>query len=391
MLTKIKILPTAQRLLDELLKSTETSINLVPGAPDPTAGASRNDPSSWCLDEHVLTENVHKSLLRFIIPPNTPHVVSDIDSLDASSTGGGGGSGSGSSGGSSSAATTAAEYTSLLRPLRGNREPEAMWNLMGIVREMYKRRDKNAVPLLRTLTRECTAHEPLLQLWFLVKASPFYYDKPLFNTISTSSSSHHNHHHHHHHHGGGNNRNSNSNSGSSNLTASIHQACANLMDELVGLWRLGCLDPLVHDFAERQLYSEQLHAWQLTVYEKIKKFYTNVLNMSSNLPLNNIGQGNNNNNNNWGGGGGGNSAANSANNNNFERMLKRLDMDLFGGFLAAIHASRLAWTEFEMDNLGVFRQHCRSLLITTAAIEVTPTSINEVKTNLFYSILIHNF
>ena len=54
---------------------------------------------------------------------------------------------------SSSAPPAAAEYQSLLRPLRG-REPEGIWNLLSIVRELLRRRDSNAVPLLEILTDE---------------------------------------------------------------------------------------------------------------------------------------------------------------------------------------------------------------------------------------------
>ena len=143
-----QILPTAQKLLDELLKSNETSINLLSGAPDPTAGASQTDISVWCLDETVLQENIHKTLLKFIVP--TPNVVSDIECLEHASS------------------ATAAEYTSLLRPLRG-REPEGMWNLISIVREMFRRRDKNFLPLLRIITIECISIDQIVQLWFLVR------------------------------------------------------------------------------------------------------------------------------------------------------------------------------------------------------------------------------
>jgi len=55
---------------------------------------------------------------------------------------------------STSAPPAASEWSSLLRPLRG-REPEGMWNLLSIVREMYKRNDRNAVPLLSIITDEC--------------------------------------------------------------------------------------------------------------------------------------------------------------------------------------------------------------------------------------------
>lgn len=64
----------------------------------------------------------------------------------------------------------AAEWTSLLRPLRG-REPEGMWNLLSIVREMFKRNDRNAIPLLEIITEECLACEQILIWWFNTKVA----------------------------------------------------------------------------------------------------------------------------------------------------------------------------------------------------------------------------
>lgn len=59
---------------------------------------------------------------------------------------------------STSAPPAAAEWSSLLRPLRG-REPEGMWNLLSIVREMFRRNDRNAIPLLEIITEEVMACE----------------------------------------------------------------------------------------------------------------------------------------------------------------------------------------------------------------------------------------
>jgi hypothetical protein len=59
---------------------------------------------------------------------------------------------------SAAAPPAAAEWSNLLRPLRG-REPEGMWNLLSIVREMFKRNDRNAIPLLEIITEECMACE----------------------------------------------------------------------------------------------------------------------------------------------------------------------------------------------------------------------------------------
>lgn len=53
----------------------------------------------------------------------------------------------------STAPPAATEWQSLLRPLRG-REPEGIWNLLSIVRELFRRQDSNAVPLLEILTDE---------------------------------------------------------------------------------------------------------------------------------------------------------------------------------------------------------------------------------------------
>ena len=260
---------------------------------------------------------------------------------------------------------------------------------MSIVREMLKRRDKNSIPLLRILTCECMAIEQILQLWFLVKSSQFYYDKVLFNSISTSHHNHHNHHHlqaavvaaqHHHHRHNSANSGVNVNSSSSNLTPPVHQACANMMDEIVGLWKLACLNPLVNDFDELQLYHEQLCQWQQTVFDNMKKFYLKVVLQNSN----NAVQNNNNSNNNWCGGSNSASPANGNSSNsggNVEKILKRLDMDLFAAFLPAIHATSLKWSGFDLDRMPAFRAHASSILAkielnNSSAETISPCSTN---------------
>jgi hypothetical protein len=55
---------------------------------------------------------------------------------------------------STTAPPSAAEWCSFLRPLRG-REPEGMWNLLSIVREMFRRNDRNSIPLLEIITQQC--------------------------------------------------------------------------------------------------------------------------------------------------------------------------------------------------------------------------------------------
>ncbi|XP_074640824.1 zinc finger SWIM domain-containing protein 5-like [Tubulanus polymorphus] len=57
------VLPTAQKLADEILQATST-INKLAGAPDPTAGASIDDDNSWHLDEEQVQEQVKSYLTQ---------------------------------------------------------------------------------------------------------------------------------------------------------------------------------------------------------------------------------------------------------------------------------------------------------------------------------------
>ncbi|XP_075697771.1 zinc finger SWIM domain-containing protein 8 isoform X3 [Rhinoderma darwinii] len=216
-----QILPTAQRLLDELLSSQSTAINTVCGAPDPTAGPSASDQSTWYLDESTLSDNIKKTLHKFCGP--SPVVFSDVNSMYLSST----------------EPPAAAEWACLLRPLRG-REPEGIWNLLSIVREMLKRRDTNAAPLLEILTEQCLTYEQITGWWYNVRTS-----------ASHSSASGH----------------TGRSNGQSEVAA---HACASMCDEMVVLWRLAVLDPTISPQRRRDLCS-QLRQWQLKVIENVKR------------------------------------------------------------------------------------------------------------------------
>ncbi|XP_005156783.2 zinc finger SWIM domain-containing protein 8 isoform X3 [Danio rerio] len=216
-----QILPTAQRLLDELLSSQSTAINTVCGAPDPTAGPSASDQSTWYLDESTLSDNIKKTLHKFCGP--SPVVFSDVNSMYLSST----------------EPPAAAEWACLLRPLRG-REPEGIWNLLSIVREMFKRRDSNAAPLLEILTEQCLTHEQIIGWWYSVRTS-----------ASHSSASGH--------------------TGRSNgQTEVAAHACASMCDEMVVLWRLAVLDPTMSPQRRLEL-AAQLKQWHLKVIEIVKR------------------------------------------------------------------------------------------------------------------------
>lgn len=216
-----QILPTAQRLLDELLSSQSTAINTVCGAPDPTAGPSASDQSTWYLDESTLSDNIKKTLHKFCGP--SPVVFSDVNSMYLSST----------------EPPAAAEWACLLRPLRG-REPEGIWNLLSIVREMFKRRDSNAAPLLEILTEQCLTYEQIISWWYSVRTS-----------ASHSSASGH----------------TGRSNGQSEVAA---HACASMCDEMVVLWRLAVLDPTMSPCRRMEMAS-QLKLWHLKVIEIVKR------------------------------------------------------------------------------------------------------------------------
>uniref|UniRef100_H3CH72 Zinc finger, SWIM-type containing 8 n=1 Tax=Tetraodon nigroviridis TaxID=99883 RepID=H3CH72_TETNG len=216
-----QILPTAQRLLDELLCSQSTAINTVCGSPDPTAGPSASDQSTWYLDESTLSDNIKKTLHKFCGP--SPVVFSDVNSMYLSST----------------EPPAAAEWACLLRPLRG-REPEGIWNLLSIVREMFKRRDSNAAPLLEILTEQCLTYEQIISWWYSVRTS-----------ASHSSASGH----------------TGRSNGQSEVAA---HACASMCDEMVVLWRLAVLDPTMSPCRRLEL-AGHLKQWHLKVIEIVKR------------------------------------------------------------------------------------------------------------------------
>ncbi|XP_011500234.1 PREDICTED: zinc finger SWIM domain-containing protein 8 [Ceratosolen solmsi marchali] len=268
-----QILPTAQRLLDELLSATPSAINTYCGAPDPTAGASANDQTSWYLDEKTLHKNIKKILIKFCVP--APIVFSDVNYL------------------STTAPPAAAEWSSLLRPLRG-REPEGMWNLLSIVREMFKRTDRNAIPLLEIITEECLACEQILVWWFNTKVA-------LLNGNS---------------YGGGKHGNMNS-----NAHASQH-ACSSLCDEIVILWRLAALNPGLSP-SEREMLHGQFTAWHMKTIDKLTKVRGTPVYQN----------------------------AHNRNNGGGQKDSPKTSFELFIGFKPALEACYLDWEEYTLPGI----------------------------------------
>lgn len=61
-----QVLPTAQRLADEILLQQKSEINRIAGAPDPTAGGTSDpsEPHTWHLDEFQVQEQVRSYLAQ---------------------------------------------------------------------------------------------------------------------------------------------------------------------------------------------------------------------------------------------------------------------------------------------------------------------------------------
>jgi hypothetical protein len=210
-----QILPAAQKLLDELLSGDEASINLNPAAPDPTAGATINEQTNWCLDYSRLSLDIHRILLKQCTAQ--PTVCSDIQSLHAT------------------APPATAEYSQLLRPIRG-REPEGIYNLISIVGEMMKRRDPNLFSLLEIMTEEVMKFDKIITWWFETKVS-----------MHSGSSIHF--------------------ASTKNSQCTSQYSCSNFCDEIVHLWRLAGLNPSASQ-SERQRLSRKFFDWHLAILKK---------------------------------------------------------------------------------------------------------------------------
>ncbi|VEN45544.1 unnamed protein product, partial [Callosobruchus maculatus] len=192
----------------------------------------------------------------------------------------------------------AAEWTSLLRPLRG-REPEGMWNLLSIVREMFKRNDRNAVPLLEIITEECLACEQILVWWFNTKVA-------LLSGSSGYGGG-----------GGGGGGGGKHNNVNSNTHASQH-ACSSLCDEVVVLWRLAALNPGLAP-SERDMLHNQFTTWHMKILEKVTKFR--------------------------------NSTSSSTSGYNKNSSSLKTDLEVFTGFKPAIEACYLDWDDYPMPGI----------------------------------------
>ncbi|BHF75902.1 hypothetical protein SprV_0501900000 [Sparganum proliferum] len=183
-----KILPAAQSILDQLLTPNDTPIKRSAGAPDPTAGGAVGDLASWSFDGNVLEEKLRISLRRFCAPKSVFY--SDLSSIYSNQPNG------------------AEEYSCLLRSLRSN-EPRGVWDLLSVISDMFRRHDKNGVPILDVLTRCMLEMEEIMTWWYIVQLNLSLPSKPLQMAKQKQS----------------------------------YYSAAWLCEEVIELWRLACLDP----------------------------------------------------------------------------------------------------------------------------------------------------
>ena len=137
--------------------------------------------------------------------------------------------------------------SNLLRPLTSH-EPEGMWNLLSIVRELFQHRDPNSIELLQLLTQECLSFEQIVVWWFNSRSQGSGRKPHSFRRNDHDSYK------------------SNINTASTEMTK---HACASFCDELVVLWRLACLDPRL-SCDERLELKERLEQWQNKTIEKAR-------------------------------------------------------------------------------------------------------------------------
>ena len=296
-----QILPTAQKILDELLSPTPTEMNTQHGAPDPTLGGIIEEQSSWCLDRKNLRDNIKKILIKFCVP--APIVFSDVNYL------------------STTAPPSASEWCSFLRPLRG-REPEGMWNLLSIVREMFKRNDRNSIPLLEIITQQCLETAQIMVWWFNTKVALT-----------------------------GRGNGPGGKAVNSNAQAS-QNACASLCDEIVTLWKLAAINPCIAP-SEREVLKQRLVNYHITVLEKIQA------NQSSSSNGSNAGSN----------GSSSSSSVNGKSSGNSKNG-KPTDLEVFSGFKPAVEGCMLDWESHPIP--GVTYGHNSHYLAPFAVFKLDP-------------------
>ena len=113
-----------------------------------------------------------------------------------------------------------------------------MWNLLSIVREMYKRNDHNSIPLLEIVTLQCLETAQIMVWWFNTKVA-FQQAGQVKHNVNSNSQA-------------------------------CQNACASMCDEVVTLWKLAALNPCISP-EERETLKQRLVQYHKTVIEKVRE------------------------------------------------------------------------------------------------------------------------
>ena len=121
-----------------------------------------------------------------------------------------------------------------------------MWNLLSIVREMYKRNDHNSIPLLEIVTLQCLETAQIMVWWFNTKVA-FQQAGQVKHNVNSNSQA-------------------------------CQNACASMCDEVVTLWKLAALNPCISP-EERETLKQRLVQYHKTVIEKVSNGITTHLSL----------------------------------------------------------------------------------------------------------------
>ena len=123
---------------------------------------------------------------------------------------------------SSTSPAVSYEWSTLIRS-HCSKEPEALWNLLSIVREMLKRGDGNASILLHAITDECLSIDFILIRWYYISLTKS-------GKWTTTNGTRNN----------------------AQFITRQYNACS-LCDEIVSLWRVVTLNPRLSVFERDQV------------------------------------------------------------------------------------------------------------------------------------------
>lgn len=131
-------------------------------------------------------------------------------------------------------------------------DPEGMWNLISIIKNLMKRNDENSVIILKAMTEEIVECDHVICWWFTTKT------RSRNNNVHNNSFLNIN----------SNLNNNNNRNHIQNFTAKSMQASSLICDEIVHLWRLTILNPRLSHKTKQEFY-ELIKGWHFRIMKTI--------------------------------------------------------------------------------------------------------------------------